>query len=170
MTVKEKYVELTDQQKKFVEGVANTGLICKSAELAGYSRWYGWVLLKDPKISDAITEANSDRSEDQARIYHDFCLIAEEAKRIMWETVNDTSATLEDKQLAMEGAARHLERVARANGMMIPNVQVNENNLNLSMQAIIQLVGQNFQQPQRIMDATAIVKDKPTNGTNGQNH
>jgi phage terminase small subunit len=170
---------LNDQQRKFVENVVNSGMVCRSAASAGYSKYSGFSLMRNPEVANAIAEFNVDRKQHQHQTYRNLCDIAEEAVNLMFETLGSANATLEEKQLAMEGAGRQVERVARAEGLLLPlgtGVPKDGEGHRVSMQTIIQIVSQSFggqASPQRILDATAKeLPPKPANGngTNGQNH
>jgi phage terminase small subunit len=174
--------QLTERQRRFVEVYSRTASLSRAVRDAGYSEGvdphtFGGKMLQTRAIRDAIAAKGVNRTAHAEQTYRDMISVANASLQVLKDTMENPTSELADKEMAIEGAGRQLERLAKAEGLYIHPADRQEGHSGVSLQTIIQLIGTQLGgvSPQRIMDATVRVIDDdnkpPQNGNgNGQDH
>lgn len=150
--------KLTPMWAKFAFYYAQTGVGTEAARLAGYSHKRAHVtaaeLLRKPKVQNAIRARDIKRDVHVQQTYRDLIELQERAMELVEETFKANPVGFVDEKVKVLAAARSvLETVAKAEGLMIDRVAIDQN-VTLTLQALVQKI--RSEEPRLTIETAAI--------------
>jgi len=162
-------IALTEQDQKFIDQYARTGDIGFSSASVGYRSWkHGYEMLRLPCVQEELLRRKIDKRTHKEETYRNLILVANAALREMADVLKNPSSELSEKEMAIEGAGRSLNRVAMIEGLIVSTKELEGSGRPMSLQAIADLIEQRDSklklEPMKIIDAQPPANGNGTNG------